>query len=64
MHLVRPAPVQVEVLPENPAMGRVAIRAGFHCGKIVASVVGHATPRFCLFGDTARSPPPCQAPRA
>jgi guanylate cyclase, other len=37
---------------ENASMGTVRIRVGFHCGPVVATVVGNVAPHFTLIGDT------------
>jgi len=40
------------VKTDEPSMGYIMIRAGFHCGPAIARVVGSRNPKYSLFGDT------------
>ena len=43
---------KIPIDPEDPSLGNISIRIGFHAGSVVADVVGRSRPRYSLFGDS------------
>jgi serine/threonine protein kinase len=46
------AALKTPVDEDDPSMGNVCIRVGFHSGPVVSNVVGSLNPRYGIFGDT------------
>lgn len=40
---------------ENLSMGTIQLRAGFHCGPVIASVIGSRNLKYSIFGDTVNT---------
>lgn len=46
---------QTQICLEDPSMGHVIIRVGFHSGPVIASVVGSRLPKYTILGDSVNT---------
>ena len=46
---------QTQISLDDPTMGHVVIRVGFHSGPAIASVVGSRLPKYTILGDSVNT---------
>lgn len=46
---------KTQICLDDPSMGHVFIRAGFHSGPAIASVVGSRLPKYTILGDSVNT---------
>jgi class 3 adenylate cyclase len=51
MQIARNTPIDLD----NLAMGTINLRAGFHSGPVIASVIGSRNLKYSIFGDTVNT---------
>lgn len=51
MQIASETPVDVD----DPSMGTIKLRAGFHSGPVIASVIGSRNLKYSIFGDTVNT---------